>query len=386
MNFKESVEIYRVGGSIRDMLLKLKSRDNDYVLINCSENEMFELGFTRVGKNFPVFLHPFSGEEYSLARTEQKVDSGYNGFNYSIENITLKDDLSRRDLTINAIAENSQGELIDPFLGIQDIENKVLRHIGESFEEDPVRILRLARFQATLKDFDIAPETIAMVKKVKESGELETLTKERVKIELQKVIKRGRLYKFFVSLDELGVLHNIFPFLKDYTIFRRVKRYIPFEDAMALLSINIEVDSLRESLVLSKFTCKYMELFLMVKPLLDNEISVYPMLRIIRNSRNIDNLIQVINLYNRVYRRKKSRVDKNFFINLAFKYREVGKLLSLLSDMPQDVKIISMKNIRYDIFSIEIEKFKLKRYFQNLKFSEDFAKNNFCRTNILLNI
>lgn len=179
-------EIFCVGGAVRDLLLGSPSADRDYVVVGASIDDMMRAGFTPVGNDFPVFLHPASHDEYALARTERKSGKGYKGFVFLADpSVTLQEDLARRDLTINAIAINRLGEITDPFNGMQDLENKTLRHVSKAFSEDPVRLLRLARFLARWPEFSVADETQALCKRIVAEGEADALVPERVWQEIQ---------------------------------------------------------------------------------------------------------------------------------------------------------------------------------------------------------
>ena len=181
------MRIYLVGGAVRDQLLGKEPKERDWVVVGSSPEEMLAKGFKQVGKDFPVFIHPKSGEEYALARTERKSGHGYTGFNFNTNsNVTLEEDLERRDLTINAIAQDDSGNLIDPFNGQKDILNKKLRHVSDAFSEDPLRVLRIARFKSDLKDFEITRETLVKIEDIKKSDELNYLTGERIWLELYK--------------------------------------------------------------------------------------------------------------------------------------------------------------------------------------------------------
>ena len=208
----KKLQIYKVGGSIRDKLLGIPSNDNDYVVVGSSIDEMLELGFKQVGRDFPVFLHPHTHEEYALARSEKKSGIGYKGFKFQFEkNITLEDDLKRRDLTINAIAQDNQGKLIDPFNGISDLQNKTIRHVSIAFKEDPLRVIRAARFSAQF-DFKIAPETFKLMCKItKDQNELQSLPKERIILELTKALNNPNIMTFFEILNQCGALIQILP-------------------------------------------------------------------------------------------------------------------------------------------------------------------------------
>ena len=208
------MEIYLVGGAIRDRLLDLPSGEKDWVVVHATPSEMKHLGYKQVGKSFPVFIHPETGEEYALARKEVKTGTGYHGFDFDANpDITLEEDLSRRDLTINAIAENKDGEIIDPFKGREDLSKRVLRHVSEAFKEDPLRVLRIARFRAKLfnLDFNIADETKQLVAKIVASGELSSLVPERVWMETKKALNESRFDQYFKTLIEFGAFDQIYP-------------------------------------------------------------------------------------------------------------------------------------------------------------------------------
>ncbi len=197
---------------MRDALLGLAVKDKDYVVVGATPEQMTALGYRPVGKDFPVFLHPESHEEYALARTERKTAKGYKGFQvYASPDVTLEEDLARRDLTINAIAKSEQGELIDPFNGQSDIRNKVLRHVSDAFIEDPVRILRAARFAARFTDFTVAPETMQLMQKMVQEGEVDALVPERVWQELAKGLMEAKPSRMFEVLRESGALKRILP-------------------------------------------------------------------------------------------------------------------------------------------------------------------------------
>lgn len=204
------IKIYRVGGYVRDKILGLKHSDCDYVVINSNEQQMLSLGFKKVGGSFPVFLHPKTGEEYALARTEQKISPGYRGFTTHSEQVNLVEDLSRRDLTINALAEDLDGSIIDPFGGINDIHQKILRHISTNFADDPLRVLRVARFAAKL-NFTVAPETLLLMQQISKSGELSYLSRERIVSELNKALLYQFPNNFFCILLKSNSLNLIFP-------------------------------------------------------------------------------------------------------------------------------------------------------------------------------
>ena len=205
------METYLVGGGVRDQLLGLPVKDRDWVVAGSSPEQMLAQGFRSVGKDFPVFLHPDTNEEYALARTERKTAPGYKGFAiHAAPDVTLEQDLARRDLTINAIAQDANGKLIDPYNGQQDLKNKTLRHVSSAFTEDPVRVLRIARFAARF-NFTIADETKALIQQMVEAKELEHLVPERVWQELARALQTKQPSRFFTSLRETGALKTLFP-------------------------------------------------------------------------------------------------------------------------------------------------------------------------------
>ena len=206
------MKIYLVGGAVRDKLMGILSKDRDYLVVGSTPEEMVRLGYKPIGKDFPVFLHPITKEEYALARTEKKVGKGYHGFEfYTSADVSLEEDLSRRDITINAIAEDEEGNIYDPFNGVDDIKNKVIRHVSDAFSEDPLRVLRVARFASLDFEFKVQKETLALMKKMVESGELKTLSVERVVAEVTKGLEGENPDIMIHYLCESGALNEIFP-------------------------------------------------------------------------------------------------------------------------------------------------------------------------------
>ena len=206
------MQIFTVGGAVRDELLGLTVQDRDYVVVGATPAEMLAQGFKPVGKDFPVFLHPKTHAEYALARTERKSGHGYRGFAFdAASEVTLEEDLARRDLTINAIARADDGTLTDPFHGVADLTAHVLRHVGPAFVEDPVRILRVARFAARFFDFSIAPETIALMREMVASGEIDHLVAERVWQEFARGLMEEKPSRMLAVLDECGALARLLP-------------------------------------------------------------------------------------------------------------------------------------------------------------------------------
>lgn len=209
-----SASVYLVGGAVRDRLLGLPVGDRDFVVVGATPDTMVAAGFRPVGADFPVFVHPTTGEEYALARTERKSGRGYKGFTFhAAPEVTLEQDLARRDLTINAIAEDAEGRLIDPFGGVRDLKARVLRHVSPAFVEDPLRVLRVARFAARFAPlgFTVAPETMALMRDIAASGELAHLVPERVFVEIRKTLEGPRPGVFLRVLHDTGALAVLLP-------------------------------------------------------------------------------------------------------------------------------------------------------------------------------
>jgi tRNA nucleotidyltransferase (CCA-adding enzyme) len=206
------MKVYQVGGAVRDRLLGVPHGDRDWVVVGATPQQMLAQGFTPVGRDFPVFLHPATREEYALARTERKSAPGYRGFTVHADpSVTLEDDLQRRDLTVNAIAEDADGRLIDPFGGVADLRAGVLRHVSDAFAEDPVRILRLARFAARWPQFQVAPATQALCMRMVAEGEVDALVPERVWQELSRGLMEIRPSRMLTVLRDCGALARLLP-------------------------------------------------------------------------------------------------------------------------------------------------------------------------------
>ena len=206
------MKTYMVGGAVRDALLGLPVKDHDWVVVGATPEDLTAQGYLPVGKDFPVFLHPQTKEEYALARTERKTARGYHGFQiHAAPDVTLEQDLARRDLSINAIAQDEAGALIDPHNGQADIKSKTLRHVSDAFREDPVRILRLARFAARFADFSVAPETMQLMREMTQAGEVDALVAERVWQELSRGLMEDAPSRMFEVLRACGALQKLLP-------------------------------------------------------------------------------------------------------------------------------------------------------------------------------
>ncbi|WP_447982794.1 CCA tRNA nucleotidyltransferase [Achromobacter kerstersii] len=211
----DGLQVYIVGGAVRDALLGLRPGDHDWVVVGATPEDMARRGFIPVGGDFPVFLHPRTKEEYALARTERKSGRGYKGFTfYTGSDVTLEEDLRRRDLTVNAIAQTQDGELVDPLGGAADVRARVFRHVGDAFQEDPVRILRLGRFAARFDDFTIAPETMALCRHMVDAGEADALVAERVWKELSRGLMAKKPSRMLGVLQDSGALARVMPELQ----------------------------------------------------------------------------------------------------------------------------------------------------------------------------
>lgn len=211
----DGLQVYIVGGAVRDALLGLPPGDHDWVVVGATPEDMVRRGFIPVGGDFPVFLHPRTKEEYALARTERKSGRGYKGFTfYTGADVTLEEDLRRRDLTVNAIAQTQDGQLVDPLNGVADLRARVFRHMGEAFQEDPVRILRLGRFAARFDDFSVAPETLALCRAMVDAGEADALVAERVWKELSRGLMAKKPSRMLEVLHTCGALARVMPELQ----------------------------------------------------------------------------------------------------------------------------------------------------------------------------
>ncbi|MCW8886682.1 MAG: hypothetical protein OQK12_15755 [Motiliproteus sp.] len=249
------MDIYLVGGAVRDRLLDIEVYDRDWVVVGASVDAMVKKGYQPVGKEFPVFLHPQTKEEYALARTERKSGHGYKGFEFfTSPDVTLEQDLIRRDLTINAMAETDDGEVIDPFGGQQDLKRRCLRHVSEAFSEDPLRVLRVARFYARLAHlgFNVAPETQQLMAKISASGELQHLTKERVWSELERALAEQSPQQFFQLLKDCQALGELIP-----EIEHCYREQHPKIDQALLRCVELDTDASVRLAVVSYFLDSY---------------------------------------------------------------------------------------------------------------------------------
>jgi tRNA nucleotidyltransferase (CCA-adding enzyme) len=265
------MEIYLVGGAVRDKLLGLAVKERDWVVVGATPKEMLNSGFRKVGRDFPVFLHPKTNEEYALARTERKTGKGYIEFIcYSDPSVTLEEDLKRRDLTINAIAQAQDGKIIDPYGGCKDLKKCILRHVSPAFAEDPVRILRLARFTARLNNFKVHKTTNKLMQDMLAKGEVDALVPERVWQELEKALSGPSPERFFETLKKCQVLQKLFPEISsNFTpIKKSLKRIVQSSPdttvRFAALAFSLEEEEIKQLCKKYRIPKAYKELSLLV--------------------------------------------------------------------------------------------------------------------------
>ena len=250
------MKTYLVGGAVRDALMGVSGSDRDWVVVGGTPEALVAQGYQPVGKDFPVFLHPDTHEEYALARTERKTARGYHGFSvYAAPDVTLEQDLARRDLTINAIAQDEQGQRTDPYGGERDIKAKVLRHVTEAFREDPVRILRVARFAARFPDFTVAPETVALMRAMVTDGEVDALVSERVWQELSRGLMGTKPSRMLQVLRDCGALQRLLPEVnKLYGVPQRAE-YHPEIDTGVHLEMVLDASARMNAPLEVRFAC-----------------------------------------------------------------------------------------------------------------------------------
>lgn len=250
------MQVFEVGGAVRDALLGLPVHDRDWVVVGASPQALVDAGYLPVGRDFPVFLHPATREEYALARTERKTAPGYHGFSvHAAPEVTLEQDLARRDLTVNAIARGEDGQLVDPFGGQRDLQARVLRHVTEAFREDPVRILRLARFAARFPDFSVAPETQALMRAMVEGGEVDALVPERVWQELSRGLLAAKPSRMLEVLRDCGALARLLPEVDRLWGVPQRAEYHPEVDTGTHLLLVVDMAARLQAPLTVRFAC-----------------------------------------------------------------------------------------------------------------------------------
>lgn len=343
------LDCYLVGGAVRDVLLGLNPKDKDYCVVGADEGDMLAYGFSRVGADFPVFLHPITKEEYALARKERKVGAGYNGFEVVSDGVTLEEDLFRRDLTINAMALDKEGHLIDPYNGAYDLKHKILRHVSKHFAEDPVRILRICRFAARY-DFSIAPETLSMMKEMVANGEFDSLTKERVVLEFKKVMMEPHLDKFFSNLKEIGALQKLGTFNK------------VFDEDIQTLLLNAPTPEIRSFYVFHDFSEQELKNFKLPSDLVDN---LYYMKKWSSQRMFYDFMPDEVKMQYHTDMKTKHSSEKAL---------EIGAALLYMNGMSWDISDQQLFNLNKDIESIR--NFNAETYVKELQASPEFKGLN----------
>ena len=369
------MEFYLVGGAVRDKILKIKSKDKDFVVVNGSIEEMVKLGYKQVGKSFPVFIDPNTGFEYALARKEKKINKGHKSFEFIFsKDTTLIEDLCRRDLTINAIAQDKSGNYIDPFNGIRDIRNKVLRHVSDAFIEDPLRLFRVARLSATL-NFTVHRETEHLLKDIVNSKELLFLSKFRISSELIKAVNSKNVINFFKILTKCGALHqligthrkinkiindnkvstmNILTNSKKYSLLTTNEKTICL---MLFLKLKTDNRSFYNNAhqKLSKFIDKKDNEVLLLNLIENIQIStnflnaqpedIFKFFKKLNVSRNLTQLKSFLNIINVIFLKNNYRTDRIYNLAISVKNVKIDKML-LLS--PIEIK----ERIKNEIFQL----------------------------------
>jgi len=243
------MKVYLVGGAVRDSLLKIPFYEKDWVVVGATKEELIGKGYKQIGKEFPVFLHPETKEEYALARKERKTGTGHKAFSFEFDkSVSLEEDLERRDITINAIAQDKKGNLIDPFKGQEDLKNKIIRRVSDAFKEDPLRVLRVARFAAKLNGhgFKVDEDTMEEIQKIVSSGELTTLSRERIWMETEKCLSLENSYLYFQALHDVGA-SNVFScdtiqFKENLLELKKIEgSNLDAQDKWAIFTMNLEL-------------------------------------------------------------------------------------------------------------------------------------------------
>ena len=346
------MKIFLVGGYVRDEILGIESHEKDWVVIGGTEQDMLDKGFISVGKSFPVFLHPVSKEEYALARKEFKTDPGHKGFRFDVNSeITIEEDLYRRDLTVNAIAKSETGELSDPYGGLKDLENRVLRHISPAFKDDPLRVYRVASFYTYLTKFNfkIHSETIELMQEISKSDEINNLSFERIWMETQKCLAMENSHLFFEVLKKVGALY---PFSTDLDKFHKNintlknfdKNKISAEEKWAILSFDLQLN--KDTKIPNSYK-KMSKTFIEFSKTLRGKISSKLILEALMKTdsfRNKENAKKIFNLYNEFFK-----------IDPKLKNLNLEKLLEkLIKIKPKKISNKNSKEIKLEIYEKRI--------------------------------
>ena len=329
------MKIYLVGGAVRDSLLNIPFKDKDYLVVGATPEIMVNLGFKPIGKDFPVFLHPKSNEEYALARTEKKIAAGHKGFNfYASPDVSIEEDLKRRDITINAIAQDSEGNYIDPYDGMSDIGKKIIRHVSPSFQEDPLRVLRVARFKAKLPSFVIYDETMMLMKRMVADGEVECLSSERVTAELMKGLDQKDAFSMLEVLDECAALPIIFPDISFKKHNRAVKKLFELANEaqvsnskrllLFLLAVNFEDNLINPTIEVNtriiKLTAEINKIIVLLQKYSDKLINFFTL--------NVESQLDLLGVFD-FFRRPHRVIECIDLISLVLQGRDLSNVLLL---------------------------------------------------------
>jgi len=376
------MQIYLVGGAIRDRLLGFPPPyENDWVVVNGTPEDLNSRGYKKVGKSFPVYINPHTGDEYALARKESKTGAGYHGFDFDANpNITLEEDLARRDLTINAIAEDENGLLIDPYKGQEDLDNRKLRHVSLAFKEDPLRVLRIARFKAKLHNlgFTIAEETYSLITQIVESGELLALVPERIWLETEKTLKHSRFDQYFKTLIRINALDQIYPDLaglqKDFfsnIIFQQASQEMvstKYRFAVIFYALlkekNSDIKEIIESMQKSmNFPNSYKEIPLLLNnsfSLIDKDISkftsehiltIIEKLNALKKPENLQAIFQLIDMdLDRNFNDKKELLEKSLTSALTIQISNIKEKGLQGSDIGLKLRELRLNKIQESLY------------------------------------
>ncbi len=339
------MKIFQVGGSVRDAILGVEARDKDWVVVGSSPEEMITEGFKPIGKDFPVFLHPQSNEEYALARTEKKSGKGYKGFKfYFDETVTLEEDLKRRDFTINSIAKDKSGSFIDPYGGLEDIKNKIFRQTSKSFSEDPLRCVRYAKFKTYphLADFALEESTEESIKSMGKSGELNHLSADRIWMELKSALDSPKSANFFSAIISLGLTKPWFPSIKQFEIDENNTPQLKWVELELLnnFSLGLSLDLPKEFVELSNLSFQLANL-----DVNEDQFDLISKLEKINFHRHQINIEQIIKL--KYFDNKRDYLSK-------LKDNILSKDFSILSEVPKE----DMTKIKTELYIKSIKESK----------------------------
>ena len=349
-----------MGGAVRDALLGLPVTERDWVVVGATPEEMLKLGYQPVGKDFPVFLHPQTHEEYALARTERKTGKGYKGFTFhSDPDVSLIADLQRRDLTINAIAQTPDGELIDPYNGKADLKDRILRHVSTAFQEDPVRILRLARFAARFTEFNVHPDTLTLMQTMVKNGEVNALVAERVWQEFSRALGTAAPWRFLSVLEECGALAILFPEIKltphNISVLKNATQTPQGTVRFAALMHELEPGALVSLCQKYRIPREYTELAVHTA----RWYNTYPRI-IMASPEEIFRLLKAVDARRRPERFQQFLLACDAITDFA--HTVCGKFLWACAEEMQsiDIQPLLEQNLRGDEFSRSLEKLQLK--------------------------